>query len=131
LGKGGTAVERAGRLCPTDYRYTPAVFDRAPELTAEALYVVGGLYGNLAAVDEIEHLSAVEAATIAHRPLYGIVRAGVHIDAIPVYYDHDTFLARFLRRWPAGAAAHASYFSRIMAGPDHSVERAAPAEATP
>ena len=38
----------AGRVCPVDYTYSPAVFARAPDLTAETLYVVGGLYGNLA-----------------------------------------------------------------------------------
>ena len=64
----------------------------------------------------------------AHRPLYGIARDGGHIDAIPVNYDDDAFLARFLARWPAGSAAHASYFPRIAAGPDHSIERAASAE---
>ncbi len=37
-----------------------------------------------------------------HRPLYGLERDGVHIDAIPIAYDHDAFLERFLARWPDG-----------------------------
>ena len=53
-------AERAGRMCPADYRYPPSVFDRPPELAADVLYVVGGLYGNLAALDEIERLAARE-----------------------------------------------------------------------
>jgi hypothetical protein len=35
-----------GRMCPVDYVYRPSVFDRAPEIEADVLYVVGGLYGN-------------------------------------------------------------------------------------
>ena len=36
-----------GRVCPVEYRYPPKVFDRAPEIVADTLYVVGGLYGNV------------------------------------------------------------------------------------
>lgn len=39
--------------CPIDYAYSPAVFRREPELAAETVYVVGGLYGNLEALHEI------------------------------------------------------------------------------
>jgi hypothetical protein len=42
------------------YRYPPTAFDRAPELEAEVLYVVGGLYGNVEALDAIERLAARE-----------------------------------------------------------------------
>ena len=52
------------------------------------------------------------------------MRDGVHIDAIPLAYDGDAFLDRFLARWPQGSAAHASYFQRITAGPDHAIEQA-------
>jgi hypothetical protein len=56
--------ERAGRMCPSDYRYPPSVFDRAPEVAADVLYVVGGLYGNLPALDAVERLAAHEHAVI-------------------------------------------------------------------
>jgi hypothetical protein len=56
--------ERAGRVCPSDYRYAPSAFDRAPDIGADPLYVVGGLYGNLAALDEVERLAAEEGAQI-------------------------------------------------------------------
>jgi hypothetical protein len=61
-----------------------------------------------------------------HPPLYGLVRDGVHIDAIAVDYDHDAFLERFLACWPSGSAAYLSYFSRITEGPDYSLAQAAP-----
>ena len=51
----------AGRVCPADYTYSPSVFHRPAGLTAETLYVVGGIYGNLAALDAIERLAAAEA----------------------------------------------------------------------
>lgn len=54
-----------GRTCPLSYRYSPQVFDRAPELTAEVLYVVGGLYGNVEALAAVEELAASERAQTA------------------------------------------------------------------
>jgi hypothetical protein len=316
----GHAPPEAGRLCPADYRYPPAVFDRRPELATDALYVVGGLYGNLPALDVVERLAEQEQAAVVfngdfhwfdaepmwfaeierrvachqatrgnvetevaragdigagcgcaypasmdedvvrrsndilvevrataqtlpdavrrlaalpmhlvadvgglrvgvvhgdasalagwsfahdalaqpcagatldavrrassidifasthtclavlrdislpagrltianngaagmpnfsasrfglitrvattpspHRPLYGLVRDGVHIDAIPLDYDSEVFLRRFLARWPEGSAAHASYFQRITAGPDHAMAQARPQPAT-
>jgi hypothetical protein len=56
----GLDDERPGRACPTSYRYPPRVFDRAPDLVADTIYVVGGLYGNLEALDAIERLAARE-----------------------------------------------------------------------
>jgi len=52
--------EAPGRVCPADYHYPPRVLDRAPDLTASILYVVGGLYGNLAALQRIEWLACRE-----------------------------------------------------------------------
>jgi len=51
----------AGRSCPTAYRYSPRVFDRAPDLDADTLYVAGGLYGNVEALEEL-------LAMVAHEP---------------------------------------------------------------
>jgi hypothetical protein len=61
-----------------------------------------------------------------HRPLYGLTRDGVFIDALPVAYDTQAFMARFLARWPAGTPAHVSYHARIAAGPDYAIARARP-----
>jgi hypothetical protein len=60
-----------------------------------------------------------------HRPLYGLVRDGVHIDAIPVLFNLPAFVRRFLARWPEGSPAHASYFRRITSGPEYAVTTAA------
>jgi hypothetical protein len=51
---------RPGRTCPVSYRYAPRVFDRAPEIAAETLYVVGGLYGNREALDAVLALAERE-----------------------------------------------------------------------
>ena len=53
-----------GRACPLDYRYGAAAVAGAPTFEAETLYVVGGLYGNLAALDEIERMAADEAGPV-------------------------------------------------------------------
>ena len=49
-----------GRSCPAHYGYSPRVFARRPELVADTIYVIGGLYGNLPALDEIEKMAAAE-----------------------------------------------------------------------
>jgi hypothetical protein len=53
---------RPGRICPISYRYPPRVFNRAPEIVAETLYVVGGLYGNVEALDAVIAMAQREAA---------------------------------------------------------------------
>lgn len=53
-------VATAGRMCPADYTYAPRAFARAPDFVADTLYVVGGLYGNLAALDAVERLATRE-----------------------------------------------------------------------
>lgn len=35
-----------GRTCPLSYRYAPGAFAGAPALTADTLWIAGGLYGN-------------------------------------------------------------------------------------
>ena len=49
-----------GRHCPLGYRYRPGDLDRAPDLAARTLYVVGGLYGNLEALAAVRELAACE-----------------------------------------------------------------------
>ncbi len=48
---------------------------------------------------------------------YGDTIAGIHVDAIPVHYDHAQFEKTFLQNWPPGSPAHHSYFKRISEGP--------------
>jgi hypothetical protein len=56
----------AGRSCPASYGYGPAVFRRAPDFASDTLYVIGGLYGNPQALDQVERIAAQEpGATLA------------------------------------------------------------------
>lgn len=55
---------RPGRTCPTSYRYPPRVFDREPEIVADTLYVAGGLYGNVEALQALQELAAREAGPV-------------------------------------------------------------------
>ena len=57
-------MEEAGRICPLDYSYAPSVFARASDFKAKTLYVVGGLYGNLAALEKIKAMAQAEDAEI-------------------------------------------------------------------
>ena len=56
--------------------------------------------------------------------LYGTVIEGVHIDAVPIDYDHAAWLAHFDAVWPAGSAAALSYRGRIVRGPAYPATRA-------
>lgn len=50
-----------GRSCPLAYRYRPGDLCAEPEVVnADVLYVIGGLYGNPYALDEIERMAAEE-----------------------------------------------------------------------
>jgi hypothetical protein len=65
---------------------------------------------------------------IATRPhpeaLYGLRAGKLHVEAIPIAYDHEAWCARFLGAWPEGSDAHASYFERMLHGPRYAREAA-------
>ena len=49
-------MNNPGRFCPAHYGYAPGDFARAVDFVADTLIVVGGLYGNLAALDAAQAL---------------------------------------------------------------------------
>jgi len=53
-----------GRICPLRYRYGAAALSRAPETEADTLYVIGGLYGNTAALAAVLALAAHERGPV-------------------------------------------------------------------
>jgi hypothetical protein len=55
-----TGEIRPGRNCPTSYRYAPSSMRRNPDIEAEAIYVVGGLYGNVEALEAVREMAAAE-----------------------------------------------------------------------
>ena len=59
-----------------------------------------------------------------HAALYGARVNACHVDALPVHYDQQRWLDEFLANWPAGSPAHASYFRRVVQGPDYSIDEA-------
>ena len=67
---------------------------------------------------------AVSPAPVAAKSLYGARTGDIHIDAMPVHYDHARWQREFLANWPIGSAAHQSYFQRITHGPDYAVTQA-------
>ncbi|HEY5789305.1 MAG TPA: hypothetical protein VIX81_01705 [Gammaproteobacteria bacterium] len=59
-----SAASGPGRWCPAEYRYRAADLAAVTPLDAETLYVVGGLYGNLEALDAIEAMAARESGPV-------------------------------------------------------------------
>ena len=53
-------TEAPGRSCPLSYRYGAAALRRAPELSADTLWIAGGLYGNTAALQALLEAYAAE-----------------------------------------------------------------------
>jgi hypothetical protein len=53
-----------GRSCPLSYRYGPQALATAPVRQAQTLYVVGGLYGNVPALDALDALLAQETGPV-------------------------------------------------------------------
>jgi hypothetical protein len=55
-----TDLSNTGRVCPVDYHYSPRVLASPADFDTEVLYVVGGLYGNLQALQAVEALAQRE-----------------------------------------------------------------------
>ena len=53
-----------GRICPLRYRYGLGAIARVPERSAETLYVIGGLYGNVQAFSAVEAMARVEPGPV-------------------------------------------------------------------
>lgn len=54
-------MSEPGRVCPLRYSYGASSIARAQTRAAQTLYVVGGLYGNIPALDAIESMARAEA----------------------------------------------------------------------
>ena len=59
--------------------------------------------------------------SLGHERCYGLVRNGIHMDAVAIRFDTERWAQRFLTDWPEGSDAHASYWPRITEGPDYEV----------
>jgi len=57
-------TEKAGRSCPIRYQYGAAKIAEVPATPCDVLYVVGGLYGNVFALEAIENLAAREPGKV-------------------------------------------------------------------
>jgi hypothetical protein len=100
-------VEVPGRSCPLVYRYQPEALAQPAQLEADTLYVVGGLYGNPAALQALleradtepggpaaivfngdfhwldvdpDHFRAISEAVLAHHAIKGNVEAELASD---------------------------------------------------
>ena len=60
----------------------------------------------------------------ARQALHGLRAGPLHVHAVPVHYDAAAWEHRFLALWPAGSAAHQSYFRRMSDGPAYTPDRA-------
>ncbi|MCX7164889.1 MAG: hypothetical protein NTV11_01270 [Rhodocyclales bacterium] len=69
-------------------------------------------------------LTRIACRPSPHRALYGHRLKNVHVDALPIHYDHEAWQHAFLANWPVGSPAWLSYFSRIANGPDYTRSQA-------
>ena len=73
-----------------------------------------------------QHFGLTVRVAAAPHPdaLFGAERDGLHVEAVPVRYDRDAYLAWFDGLWPAASPAAVSYRSRIVDGADDRLEDA-------
>ncbi len=64
------------------------------------------------------------ASTPSAQSLYGARLGATVVEAVPVRYDHEAWIAEFDRVWPAGSPAALSYRKRIASGPGYEMEQA-------
>ena len=57
-------------------------------------------------------------------PVFSAHYDDIFVEAIPLYYNHEGYLAWFDQLWPALSPASLSYRDRIINGPDDSIENA-------
>ena len=86
-----------GRSCALHYRYSPQDLARPPDFHAETLYVIGGLYGNLPALETVLDLAANDAKNLIQKQIVN---------------------------WPADSAGYLSYYQRITRGPAYVIHDA-------
>jgi hypothetical protein len=63
-----------------------------------------------------------------HAARYGEQMGRLHVEALPVRYDHAAWEKQFIANWPAGSPAHISYYNRIDQGPAFDIGQARPPE---
>ena len=56
--------------------------------------------------------------------LHGSRVGALHVDALPLHYNHRRWVERFLANWPEGSPAHRGYHHRIDSGTELAAERA-------
>jgi hypothetical protein len=76
----------------------------------------GGTFGLITRISEDPAVPA--------ESLYGITIGGVRFDALPVRFDQQAWVARFLANWPPGSPAYEAYFDRIVNGPNFELQDA-------
>ena len=77
--------------------------------------------------DDVRGLITRISTRPSGRALYATSVRGVHIEAVPVPYDHARWVETFLASWPEGSPAHAAYFERITRGTSFDARTAAAA----
>lgn len=63
-------------------------------------------------------------AAVPGRTLYGSRIGPLHVDALPLHYNHRRWVERFLANWPEGSPAHRGYHVRIDTGTELAPEPA-------
>jgi hypothetical protein len=63
-------------------------------------------------------------ATASGRAIYGIRVGSLHVDALPLHYNHSKWIERFVANWPEGSPAHRGYLDRIDTGTELAPEPA-------
>jgi hypothetical protein len=61
---------------------------------------------------------------VPNESLYGIKVGGARFDALPVRFDQDAWIERFLGNWQPGTPGYDAYFGRLVNGPEFTLKDA-------
>ena len=69
-------------------------------------------------------ITRISVSPSPHPSLYGGTVGGIHFDALALKFAADRWEREFLASWPPESPAYRSYFSRIVHGPNYTMEQA-------
>lgn len=73
----------------------------------------------------VSRIACVDGPPPPVTPLYEASVGPLRVSALPVVFDQQAWLARFMACWAPGSAARVSYLDRIRRGPDYRLSQAA------
>jgi hypothetical protein len=110
------AIKQASRIDIFASTHTCEAVMRDLSLASGRLIVANNGAAGMANFDRDPRglLTRISTRPSPHAALYGLKAGGVYVDALPIAFDLEAFIAAFDAIWPTGSPAEISYRRRIQ-----------------